>query len=261
MIAGMCGIVREVGELLLEWRDSEIFEGKWEGAQFKAKVDRMAHNALTERLHELSPEIPVISEEDASPFTSIRPGCYWLIDPIDGTASFVNGYSGFVTQVVLMKNDRPEFAAIYAPLLGEMYSAEKGSGSFLNDARLKVDSGKKPAILIDNYPEPRGVAASLYNELNFSRYVECGSISLKICKVADGTADLFFKSVTVRDWDIAAPQLILEEAGGFLKECDGSMVRYDGSFEHDGIVAAASDEACAGAVSWYDNFKKRETIR
>ena len=256
MIAGICGIVREVGKLLIEWRDSEIFEGKWEGAQFKAKVDQMAHGALTERLRELSPDIPVISEEDMASCRSMRPDSYWLIDPIDGTASFVNGYSGFVTQAVLMEKGRPEFAAIYAPLLGEMYRAERGAGSFLNDARLKVDSGKKPEILIDNYPEPRGVAESLYKEMNFTRYIECGSISLKICKVADGTADLFFKSVTVRDWDIAAPQLILEEVGGSLKESDGSMVRYDGSFEHDGIVAAASDEACASVVSWYENFKK-----
>lgn len=261
MIEKLSDIVKEVGQLLLAWHDSKIFNGTWDGTQFKAEVDKMAHSALTERLGRITPEIPIISEEDETSLVEKRPACYWLIDPIDGTASFISGFNGFVTQVALIENHHPSMAAIYAPLLETLYTAQQGKGAFLNGKNFQIAYGKEPNILIDNYPEPMGITYNLYKALNFSKYIECGSISLKICKVADGTADVFFKNVTVRDWDIAAPHLILEEAGGSLKESDGSIVRYDGNYEHDGIVAATSDEACASVVSWYCNFKKRETMR
>jgi len=261
MIEKLSAIVKDVGQLLLAWRNSKIFNGTWDGKQFKSEVDKMAHSALTERLKEITPDIPVISEEDETSLVRKRPKRYWIIDPIDGTASFVNGYNGFVTQVALIENHRPSIAVIYAPLWESLYTAQRGEGAFLNGKKLQIAHGKESKVLIDNYPEPVGITYNLYNELNFSKYIECGSISLKICKVADGTADVFFKNVTVKDWDIAAPQLILEEAGGSLEESDGSIVRYDGNYEHDGIVAATSDEACTSVVSWYNNFKKMETIR
>ena len=193
MIEKLSKIVKDVGCLLIEWRDSRVFNGTWVGQQFKAEVDQMAHSALTERLGRIAPDIPIISEEDKTSLVGKRPKRYWIIDPIDGTASFVNGYNGFVTQVALIENHRPSMAVIYAPLLGLLYTAERGKGSFLNSENLHITPGREPNILIDNYPEPRGITYNLYKELKLSKYIECGSISLKICKVADGTADIFLK--------------------------------------------------------------------
>lgn len=259
MIDKLSHIVQEVGSLLLTWRNADITDGKWDGSQFKASVDRMAHHALTERLHELVHDIPIISEEDPASLVTVRPSHYWLIDPIDGTASFVNGYHGFVTQVALIENHHPSMAAIYAPLLETLYTAQQGKGTFLNGKKFQIAYGKEPKVLIDNYPEPMGIIYNLYKALNFSKYIECGSISLKICKVADGTADIFFKNVTVRDWDLAAPQLVIEEAGGVIRDSNGAEIRYTGDYAHEGIIAAASDDICMRIASWYNNFKKRGT--
>ncbi|MBI5682427.1 MAG: 3'(2'),5'-bisphosphate nucleotidase CysQ [Deltaproteobacteria bacterium] len=258
MINEISGIVKEVGNLLLKWRNNGIIEGQWDGSQFKAKVDQMAHFALTERLKKIYPDIPIISEEDISSHYKIRPEIYWIIDPIDGTSSFVEGYEGFVTQISLIVKNLPVLAAIYAPLLELLYTAKRGHGAFLNNERLATLKNKEPKILIDNYPEPRGIARELYNDLCFARYIECGSISLKICKVADGTADVFFKNVTVKDWDIAAPHLILEEAGGVLKDNKGEEIRYTGDFTHKGIVAASSDKTILHIVLCYNNLKRKE---
>jgi len=257
MIRKLANIVYDVGTLLLKWRNAEIFEGTWEGPQFKAKVDQMAHTALTNRLRDIAPDIPIISEEDEDLVVKDRPDYYWLIDPIDGTASFVGGFPGFVTQVALVKDGYPLIAAIYAPVSNSLYLAERERGATLNDLPLHLFSGREPKILIDNYPEPRGIAQSVYKGLNFCKYIECGSISLKVCKIADGTADIFFKDVIIRDWDIAAPQLILEEAGGILRDINGRKIKYDGNYNYHGIIAAGSREACEHVLSYYDNLKKR----
>jgi 3'(2'), 5'-bisphosphate nucleotidase/myo-inositol-1(or 4)-monophosphatase len=257
MMRELANIVYDVGTLLLKWRNAEIFEGTWEGSQFKARVDQMAHMAIKNRLEDITPQIPIISEEDPTTNVRNRPDYYWLIDPIDGTASFIGGFPGFVTQVALIKDSSPLMVAVYAPILGSLYLAERGQGATLNGQPLHLSSNREPLILIDNYPEPRGVTRAAYEDLKFFRYIECGSISLKICKVADGAADVFFKNVVIKDWDLAAPHLVLEEAGGVLRDINGKIITYEGNYEHNGVVAVASQEVCTRVVSWYKSFKKR----
>ncbi len=260
MIDKISKVVKEVGELLLQWRSQNVIEGKWEGTQFKAKVDKMAHIALSDRLRDISPDIPIISEEDIFSLVENRPDIYWLIDPIDGTASFAHEYDGFVTQVALMKNDKPWMAAINAAAMALTYIAEKGKGSYCNGKRLALERTDKLEVLIDNYPEPRGIAGEAYKNLGFSSYIECGSISLKICKVADGTADLFFKNVIVKDWDLAAPQLILSESGGVMTDIHGHNVSYCQDYRHDGLIAAATKETTGRLEDWYRLYKERDLL-
>ena len=81
--------------------------------------------------------------------------------------------------------------------------------------------------------------------------MESGSIGLKICRVADGTADAFFKACPVRDWDIAPGHLILEEAGGSLADGAGDAVRYGGSRIHEGLVAAGDGQVAGRIATWH----------
>jgi len=262
MIEELAEIVCDIGILLLKWRDAGICEGRWEGTQFKARADRMAHRALSEGLKKITPAIPIVSEEDEVSAQGKRPDCYWLIDPIDGTASFVGGFPGFVTQAALMKGGSPSVAAIYAPVFDSLYLAGRGEGATLNGRLLHLSPDRKPALLIDNYPEPRGAARAVYEEMNLSGYIECGSISLKVCRIADGTADVFFKDVIVRDWDVAAPQLVLEEAGGMMRDCHGRKIRFDGDDrQYEGLVATSTHDACHAVVSWYERFERKERCR
>ena len=244
-------IVLEVGRHLLEIRDTDAIQGEWQGTQLKTEADMMAHRQLSSLLKALDNTIPVVSEEDQDSQGDSRPHRYWLIDPIDGTASFAGGYSGFVTQIALMEDGEPLMAAIYAPELGQSYLAERGKGAVLNGKSLTVAQESKKKVLVDNYPEPRGTAFDAMLALGFSDYLECGSISLKICRVADGSADVFFKDVVVRDWDLAAPHLVLKEAGGILKLIDGFPVLYQGNYEkRQGIVASREEALCTEIVEW-----------
>jgi 3'(2'), 5'-bisphosphate nucleotidase len=256
MIKNLSEIVKEIGGLLLQWRAAGIRQGVWEGTQFKARADAMAHAALSNRLQTLAADLPILSEEDVSSQVVHRPDRYWLIDPIDGTASFVQGFDGFVTQVALIQDGQPCLAAINAPALALTYIAERGKGSYVNGERLALAGSGAMDVLIDNYPDPRGITRAAYTGLGFSRYLECGGISLKICRVADGTADIFFKNVMVKDWDLAAPQLVLSEAGGVLQDIHGGDISYDRDYSHEGLIAAASEEACRRLADWYRAHEK-----
>jgi len=234
-------ILKELGGLLLQWRSQGMTNGRWEGSQLKSDADRRAHDFLLNRLSRFWPGIPVISEEDEGVRNAKRPKEYWLIDPIDGTASFCNGFDGFVTQAALMRSCQPVLAVVHAPALGLTYTASEDGLARCNLVTISTTIfDSRTPILIDNYPEPRGIARRLYDEIACSGYVESGSLGLKICRVADGTADLFVKDVMVRDWDLAPADLILARAGGVLMNLEGDPVPYDGGFERAGLIAATN---------------------
>ena len=255
MLEDLIKVVRDAGAHLLEWRAEGIFDGRWEGSQFKARVDGMANDILVGSLTGLDDGIPVISEEVMESQVSERPERYWLIDPIDGTASFIGGYSGFVTQVALMINHAPELTAIYAPALDLLYTSRRGLGAWRNQRKLDLLIGDQQHVLIDNYPQPRGMTKKAFEDLKFRHYLESGSISLKICRIADQTADLFFKEIPVKSWDIAPPHRVLEEVGGVLTDIRGQPIDYRGDFTHDGILAANSKKSSIRFISWYTKRK------
>lgn len=250
MLDQLSSIVTELGAELLSWRLVGGSDGVWQGTQFKAKADEMAHQFLERRLNSLAPPIPVISEEDATGHNHLRPRRYFLIDPIDGTASYAGGFSGYVTQVALMENAHPVLAAVFAPALQLLYLAQAGQGATLDGKPLRVTPNDDARILIDNYPEPRGTARAIYDGLSCTGYVESGSIALKTCRIADGTANIFFKDVVVRDWDLAPAHLIVEEAGGTLTALDGGPMSYTGSFEKPGIIVTSTPGLAESALDW-----------
>ncbi len=241
MIDELKSILETVGAGLLQWQGRA--GGEWQGMQLKTRADREAHQALSAALTGLL-NVPVLSEEDPDSHAQTRPERYWLIDPIDGTASLAGGFDGFVTQAALMENGEPVLAAVYAPALGWMYTAEQGGGAFLNGEPIQVSQDETRRILIDNYPEPRGTAIRMMEELGCTGYLESGSISLKILRVADGSADVFFKDVVVRDWDVGAPSLILKEAGGTFSTVDGRPYPFSGPLEKSGLIAARDEDLC-----------------
>lgn len=241
--------VQRTGDRLLAWRRERRFQANVVGQTIKAEVDRLAHGCLVEILG--ASGHPILSEEEPQTFDAERPDRYWLIDPLDGTASFVGNFPGFVTQVAFMDRGRPVAAAVCAPALDLLYTAVAGGGAQVNGRPLGTGPVGETIRLIDNYPEPRGFAARVHAGLPCGTYIESGSIGLKICRVADGTADLFVKDVPVRDWDVAAPHLVLAEAGGSVLRLDQKQFNYVGSPEHHGVVAASTLEVRNRFLQWH----------
>lgn len=249
-------VLRDCGSMLLDCQTAGRTQGEWSGSQFKAEADNLAHNFLVASLGRLYPDIPFVSEEDdvsAGPFA----GDHFIIDPIDGTASFAQGFAGWVTQVAFIRDGRPVMAAIYAPVSDEFFSAIRGVGAFCNGRQLRaLDSTAEVQSLIDNYPEPRGIALELSRALHIPRYVESGSIALKICRIADHSADLFVKDMTPRDWDVAAPMLVIAEVGGVITDIEGKKLQLgEEGRRHNGLVAAANTSIAKQAHAWLASRK------
>lgn len=239
-IKSLASVVLQVGSYLLELRAKKKTAGIWKGSQFKAEADLAANTMLIDCLKELDASIPCISEEDGPSRGMERPVRYWLIDPIDGTRSFAEGFPGFVTQVALMDRCSPVLAAVFAPVHNDLFLAERGKGAFLNGERLQVREARSIDILIDNYPEPSGIAERAYRLLGMKAYIESGSIGLKLCRVAQGLADLFIKDVQIQDWDVAPGDLIISEAGGVVTDLNGKPLPYQGDFARTGLIACNS---------------------
>lgn len=250
-------ILRDVGAELLAMRAQGPVQGTWHATQLKSEADLIAEKLIMGGLRALTPELPVVSEEAPSSHEVDRMSRYWLVDPIDGTASYCGGYVGFVTQIALMEGARPLLGAVYGPALDLMYLAEHGAGATANGRKLAVGWQGGEIVQTDNYPEPRGIAKLLHEKLPCSSYLESGSIGLKICRVAEGQADLFVKDVTVRDWDLAPGHLIIQESGGVLMDLRGRQIDYGGSMEQSGGLIAAASQSLADRVTNFLAEEKR----
>lgn len=252
MIEKLIELLQDAGKQISQQRTVNSIKGKWEGDQFKTNADKFAHEYLEKELSSIFP-VPVVSEENPSSQVNDRPEKYWLIDPIDGTRSLIDGYPGWVTQVALIQNNEPQIAVIFAPELELTFWAEKGRGAYCNRERLlTAETNTDRLLLIDNYPEPRGIALDLVEGMPCTGYVESGSIALKICRIADGTADFFVKDVSVRDWDIAAPMLLIQEAGGYLSTYSGQNYQLTGEFEKKGLIATKNQSIFKQCLSFLE---------
>ena len=241
-------VLEELGRKLLGWRSDAAARSLHSRPDFKTEADRRADAFIKERLAALFPGVPVWSEEDAT-HGDARPLAYWLIDPIDGTASWYDGFPGFVTQAALIVDGWPQAGVIHAPATKQTWTARAGDGAWRDGRRLPRLVPQDRCIVVDNTPAPHGVAAGLTRLLPATGYRESGSLGLKATLVGDGTVDLFVKRVTVRDWDMAPVAVLLAETGGSLLRPDGRPFTFEGPMEKPGVVVARDAELGARAVA------------
>lgn len=249
-------LMESVGQQLANWRSDAAFRCVHSEVDFKTEADRRAHELICRGLAQLYPGVDIISEE--SPVHDItRPHAYWLIDPIDGTASWYHGFNGFVTQAAFIEQGQPFFGIVRAPILGKTWIGMRGDGAYLNDCSLPPLTASQRLIITDNTHKPHGIAQDLSVALHATGYLESGSLGLKSVLVADGSADLFVKDVCVRDWDIAPAAVILDQVGGHLLMSDGLPYVFGGAFEKpDGFIVARDDVLMDRAVRAYAELKK-----
>lgn len=197
-------------------------------------ADMASHRTIVAALKQLTPAIPILSEESAAiPFAERSSWSrYWLIDPLDGTREFVKRNGEFTVNIALINNGLVELGVVHVPVSGLSYSACTGGGAF------KTQAGQTPqAIHVRQLPSgPIAVAGSrshsgdsllkYLDRLGPHELVSMGS-SLKICLVAEGVADLYPRLGLTSEWDTAAAQCVVEEAGGQVTGLDMQQLRYN----------------------------------
>lgn len=228
-------IAREAGDAILEVysRDFDV-EAKGDDSPLTA-ADLAAHRIITQGLCALDPAIPVLSEEGAElPWSMRREWTrYWLVDPLDGTREFVKRNGEFTVNIALVENGAAVLGVVYAPVLDEMFHAQRGQGAHLRAA----DGTDHPLRTRRPAAAPLRVAASrshldartaaLLERLGESERIGLGS-SLKFCRLAQGAVDLYPRFGPTSEWDTAAAQCVLEEAGGAVITLDGAALAYNG---------------------------------
>lgn len=188
-------------------------------------ADLVSDSIIRKALSEISPDIPVASEEQAfNTDNADLPSKFWLLDPLDGTKEFIKGNGEYCISLALIVNNRPVEAYIYAPTQKRLWYAVKDNGAYLMDRETPVrlplyNHRKNEALILLRSRSHHNTAESKWYEsaTNNSRIEvkEQGS-AIKFCMLAEGKADLYIKKGRIFGWDIAAGDLILTESGGLL---------------------------------------------
>ncbi|HEY0614442.1 MAG TPA: 3'(2'),5'-bisphosphate nucleotidase CysQ [Candidatus Elarobacter sp.] len=205
------------------------------------RADLAADAVLLDALRRLDPRGVVISEETPCE-PAERPHRFWLVDPLDGTREFIAGTGEYTVNVALVEDGVPVLGVVHAPARAVTYEAVRGGGATRTDARgtrrIHASAGG-PLRVLTTRSHPSPARAAFLAALPPHRLVEFGS-SLKLCLVADGSAQLYPRLGPTSWWDTAAGHAVVLEAGGSVTTLDGAPLRYAGSgLLNPGFVCAS----------------------
>jgi 3'(2'), 5'-bisphosphate nucleotidase len=199
------------------------------------EADLRAHRLIVAALHELTPDIPVLSEESAEiPFSERGQWPrYWLVDPLDGTKEFVSRNGEFTVNIALISGHRPEMGVVHIPVTDTTYSGIPGVGAWRETSgrgRMPITVrrlAKPPLRVVGSRSHGNDALGKALNALGPHELKPAGS-SIKLCLVADGSADLYPRLGPTSEWDIAAGQAVVEAAGGqVVRLPDGQALAYN----------------------------------
>lgn len=232
---GCCAIARTAGAAIMRvYAGDFAVERKDDNSPLTA-ADLAAHRAIVDGLHVLTPQIPILSEESsvqASWEVRRERARYWLVDPLDGTREFVKRNGEFTVNIALIHEHRPVLGVVFAPALDEMYWAWRGGHAFVVEAAqhapmpLHTRHRGEPLRVAGSrsHADPRLTTA--LDGLGPHELMPLGS-SLKFCRTARGDVDLYVRYGPTSEWDTAAGQCVLEQAGGAVTRLDGEPLRYN----------------------------------
>src|SRR6266849_2258834 len=208
------------------------------GAVARAASGNPVNQLLKERLAAIVPEAGWLSEESEDSPARLAASRVWVVDPIDGTRSFIAGRPDWAISVALVEARRPIVAALYAPISEELFLAVAGAGATRNGTPIMATPGA--AIEGARIAGPRGFLDQLATVAPaFTVPPRIHSLALRLARVADGTLDAALASRTSRDWDLAAADLLVHEAGGALTTIGGTTLAYNGTATIHGVLVAA----------------------
>jgi myo-inositol-1(or 4)-monophosphatase len=236
---------QEAGELALGYfrpggrTSAEVLHK--DGGSPVTEADILVDRFLECRLTPLFPEAGWLSEEAIDSAERLAKELVLVVDPIDGTRGFASGHAVWAIAVALVRFGRPIVGVVHAPALQETYVASEGGGARLNGETIRVSSRGELA-LGSKVSAPARLAEDLRRAgLAFDLQPRLPSLALRIAHVARGDLDANFASQNAHDWDLAAADLILQEAGGRLATFDGCAITYNRVDTRHGALVAAPD--------------------
>ncbi len=212
------------------------------------EADLAVDRFLLQELPRLLPDAGWLSEETADSMDRLAQKRLIVVDPIDGTLAYARGDDRWAVSIALVDAGRPVIGIIHAPALGETYIAAHGRGAFLNGARISVST--RATLEGAEIVAPRGLSDVFEtSHYNFRLAPRTPSLALRIADVATGKHDLAIAARDSRDWDIAAADIILTEAGGRLTELEGEALTYNRREARRDMLIAAPQALFEGSLA------------
>lgn len=228
-------IAQRATQAILEVYESEFAVESKDDRSPLTEADLAANRIIVAALRVLTPELPVLSEESAAVAWSERSQwpCYWLVDPLDGTREFVKRNGEFTVNIALIDAHEPVIGVVQTPVSGDLACAWRGGGAWLSNPaaalvprRLHTRSRPSSLVVAGSRSHASEREAQMLALLGPSEKVPLGS-SLKFLRIAAGEADLYLRLGPTSEWDTAAGQCVLEEAGGAVRDLHGQPLRYN----------------------------------
>lgn len=235
LLPGVIDLAREAGRAILEVYSQvePTVEYKRDNSPL-TQADLASHRIIVDGLARLVPEWPVLSEESREiPFEQRGQWSYfWLVDPLDGTKEFLRRNGEFTVNIALIKAGAPILGVVYAPAIDRLYYAARGTGAFkveggsLSPIRTTASAAGTVRVVMSRSHGSGEENLDQFTGGARCEFVSMGS-SLKFCLVAEGTADVYPRTGPTMEWDTAAAQCVVEQAGGKVTDLKGNAMIYN----------------------------------
>ena len=228
-------IARDAGRAILAIYEAGFDIQEKEDKSPITDADMASHNLIIDRLGELTPEIPILSEESTRPPFEERARweTYWLVDPLDGTREFIKRNGEFTVNIALIHRHKSIIGVINVPVLNTDYYGWLGGGSFkaedgavAESISIKKLNPDEKLTVVGSRSHGSKMLQNYMAKLGDVDILRMGS-SLKFCLVAEGRADIYPRLSPTSEWDSAAAHCIVEQAGGYITRTDMSPLEYN----------------------------------
>ena len=244
--------VREAGALALSLFRTELKNWTKGASSPVSEADIRVNDLLESRLRAATPDYGWLSEESVDDEARLGKRLTWIVDPIDGTRGYLAGREDWCVSVALVEDATPVLAAVFVPVSNEFFFAVRGQGAVLNDAPVRATAGAELDFSRVAGPKP------LVERLNAASgdtvlHPRIGSLALRLCRVAHGGLEAAFAGGQSRDWDLAAANLIVQEANGNMTALSGDPILYNRREVTHGMLVAAGRYRHARIVEHFRN--------
>jgi myo-inositol-1(or 4)-monophosphatase len=245
--------VREAGALALSLFRTELRNWTKGVSSPVSEADIAVNDLVEQRLRSATPEYGWLSEESVDDDSRLGKPLVWIVDPIDGTRAYLAGREDWCVSVALVAGATPVLAAVFAPATDEFFFAIRGQGATRNErpARAAVGAGLDFSRVAGPKPLVQRLSPSTDD---ITLHPRIGSLALRLCRVADGSLDAAFAGGQSRDWDLAAANLIVQEANGRMTALSGDAIEYNRREVVHGMLVAAGHDRHARIV---EHFRSR----
>ena len=234
LIEPIVALAEDAGRAILEVYSTDFDVQEKSDESPLTQADLASHRWIDAGLRSLTPGIPIISEESGLPEFSERSAWrrYWIVDPLDGTKEFVNRNGEFTVNIALIEDHRPVLGVVHVPVQDKTYLGCEGFGAERRErdrppVSIRVaDACANPARIVGSRSHRGASLDRFLEQVGDHDMVPMGS-SLKFCVVAEGAADVYPRLGPTSEWDTAAAQAVVEQAGGQVVTLDGKPMKYN----------------------------------